>query len=231
MVNLSESNGFERMNWLEKVKLEKTDALIVVDVQNDFIPGGALAVNGGDQIVKPINKLGLKFKLSNNHIIFTQDWHPVGHHSFASVHEGKNPFDPIHGIDGIGPVLWPDHCVQGTWGAEFHQDLDTTLAHLIIRKGYNPKIDSYSALQENDKKTETGLAGYLNSSGITRVFICGLAFDHCVNFTAQDAVRKGFEVVIVRDLTRGIAEESIKSSMEQMSSMGVRFVNSSNFSD
>jgi nicotinamidase/pyrazinamidase len=231
MVNYIESNGFETMSRLEGVRIEKNDALIVVDVQNDFVPGGALAVTDGDQIVGPINELGLKFRMSNNHIIFTQDWHPKGHHSFASVYAGKNPFDPIEGIEGIGPVLWPDHCVQGTEGAEFHPNLDVSLAHLIIRKGYNPNIDSYSAILENDKKTETGLAGYLNNKGITRLFICGLALDYCVNFTAQDAALKGFEVVVIEDLTRGINEETVKSSMEQMTSTGIYFVNSTDFSD
>ena len=230
MVDLDVSNGLEAMNWLNNVKIGKTDALIVVDVQNDFMPGGALAVTDGNQIVQPINELGSQFKMSNNHIIFTQDWHPNGHYSFASQHDGKNPFDPIEGFVGIGPVLWPDHCVQGSGGAEFHPDLDTTLAHMIIRKGFSPKIDSYSAFQENDQVTETGLAGYLNCLGITRVFICGLAFDYCVNYTAQNAINQGFEVVVVKDLTRGIAEETINSSIEQMTSLGIRFVNSSSFS-
>lgn len=214
--------------WLDIVELTDRDALVVVDIQNDFIPGGALAVEGGDMIISGVNKICEKFKLKAKRIIFTQDWHPEGHASFASVHEGKQPFDPIEGIEGIGPVLWPDHCIQGTWGAEFHTDLNVNMGHLIIRKGFNKKIDSYSAILENDKKTETGLDGYLKSSGIDRIFVCGLARDYCVNFSAQDAASKGYEVVMIHDLTKGISEDTVNAAMEKMSELGVKFVNSNN---
>ncbi|MEO0569927.1 MAG: bifunctional nicotinamidase/pyrazinamidase, partial [Pseudomonadota bacterium] len=162
-------------------------ALIVVDVQNDFCPGGALAVSGGDEIVPGINAL-----MDNvDAVILTQDWHPAGHSSFASSHPGKNPLEMIE--MPYGPqVLWPDHCIQGGEGAEFHAGLDTNRADMIVRKGYNSAIDSYSAFFENDHKTPTGLHGYLQTRGIDRLTMVGLATDFCVNFSAVDAAKLGY---------------------------------------
>ncbi len=175
------------------------DVLLVVDVQNDFCPGGALAVPDGDAVVPVINRLSRAFP----HVILTQDWHPAGHSSFASVHPGRNPYEVIE--LPYGPqILWPDHCVQGTSGATFRDDLDIPGAELVIRKGYHRQIDSYSAFFENDHNTPTGLAGYLRDRGFRRVFLCGLAFDFCVRYSAEDAVSSGFEVVVVVDACRGI---------------------------
>ncbi len=175
-----------------------THALIVIDVQNDFCPGGALAVPGGDQIVAPINAMMGDFDA----VILTQDWHPAGHSSFASSHTGKNPFDVTE--MPYGPqVLWPDHCVQGTDGAAFHPDLRTD-GDLIIRKGFRSAIDSYSAFFENDQTTPTGLDGYLNSRGFTKLTMVGLATDFCVHFSAVDAARLGYDVQVRMDACRAI---------------------------
>jgi nicotinamidase/pyrazinamidase len=175
------------------------DVLLVVDIQNDFCPGGALAVPEGDKVVEPINRLARSFE----HVVLTQDWHPAGHHSFASSYPGKKPYDTVELF--YGPqILWPDHCVQGTTGAAFRSDLDIPHAQLIIRKGYRRRIDSYSALYENDHNTPTGLAGYLRERELTRVFLAGLAFDFCVRYSAEDAAASGFEVVVVEDACRGI---------------------------
>jgi nicotinamidase/pyrazinamidase len=214
------------LEYMNATKIMQKDALIVVDIQNDFLEGGSLAVPNGNDIIDGVNKLGRNFKDHGNRVIFTQDWHTTNHWSFAISHDGYEPFDPIEGIEGIGPVLWPVHCVQGTNGAEFHMDLDVNMAHLIIRKGFRTEIDSYSAIKENDHQTETGLAGYLTNAGIERIFVVGLAKDYCVNFTAADAKLKGFEVVVVDDLTRGIAEETIQSCENSLSSMGVKFIKS-----
>ncbi|WP_104019555.1 bifunctional nicotinamidase/pyrazinamidase [Roseovarius nitratireducens] len=176
-----------------------TAALLVIDVQNDFCPGGALAVPGGDEIVPKINALMTDFK----EIILTQDWHPAGHSSFASEHPGKAPFETVEMEYGT-QVLWPDHCVQGSHGGAFHPDLDTTPAHLIIRKGMSLKIDSYSAFFENDRATHTGLDGYLQTRGITRLVMVGLATDFCVQFSALDAAKLGYRVTVRRDLCRAI---------------------------
>lgn len=176
-----------------------SDALIVIDVQNDFCPGGALAVPDGDAIVSGVNRLMESFAT----VILTQDWHPSGHSSFASSHAEKSPYDMIE--MPYGPqVLWPDHCVQGTIGAAFHSDLNTDRADLIIRKGYNAMIDSYSAFFENDQKTPTGLEGYLRTRGIDNLTMVGLATDFCVNFSAVDAARLGFKVTVREDLCRAI---------------------------
>ncbi|MHA2253306.1 MAG: bifunctional nicotinamidase/pyrazinamidase [Candidatus Kariarchaeaceae archaeon] len=216
------------VQWISSVNITENDVLLVVDVQNDFLEGGALEVKGGNEIINGVNTLGNLFKDKGARIIFTQDWHPSDHYSFASSHNDKEPFDPISGVSGIGPVVWPDHCVQGTKGAQFHSDLDESLPHLIIRKGYHRRIDSYSALLENDMKTETGLAGYLGSLGIKRIFVCGLALDYCVNFSAQDARKKGYEVIVVHDLTRGIAETSVNESMIDMNDLDIQFIKGSN---
>jgi len=176
-----------------------TSALLVIDLQNDFCPGGALAVPDGDQIVSGINALMETFGA----VILTQDWHPSGHSSFASSHPGKSPYEVIQ--MPYGPqVLWPDHCVQGSEGAAFHAGLNTTRADLILRKGYNPAIDSYSAFFENDQTTPTGLHGYLQTRGITDLTMVGLATDFCVNYSALDAARLGYRVNVRRDLARGI---------------------------
>ncbi|WP_439526944.1 bifunctional nicotinamidase/pyrazinamidase [Roseovarius mucosus] len=176
-----------------------TSALIVIDLQNDFCPGGALAVPEGDQIVPGINALMPEFPA----VILTQDWHPSGHSSFASSHPGKSAYEMTK--MPYGPqVLWPDHCVQGSHGAAFHQDLNTARADLILRKGYNPAIDSYSAFFENDRATPTGLHGYLQTRGITDLTMVGLAIDFCVNYSALDAARLGYRVTVRRDLARGI---------------------------
>lgn len=175
------------------------DILLVVDVQNDFCPGGKLAVPAGDEVVALVNRLGARFQ----HVVLTQDWHPPGHRSFASSHPGRQPYETV--AFPYGPqVLWPDHCVQGTPGAEFHPGLRIAHAELVIRKGYRRDIDSYSAFYENDHKTPTGLAGYLRERGFGRVYLAGLALDFCVRYSAEDAHRCGFAVVVVEDACRGI---------------------------
>ncbi|MHA2399525.1 MAG: bifunctional nicotinamidase/pyrazinamidase [Promethearchaeota archaeon] len=218
---------------IEKIdKITKNDALLIVDMQYDFIPGGALPVEGGDLIINGINSMAKKFKMSSEYIVFSQDWHPPGHLSFASSHPGKNPGDEYRTQDGaIGPILWPDHCVQGTLGAEFHKDLDTWLASVIIRKGTNSNVDSYSAFLENDKKTETGLAGYLKSTRIERIYICGLALDYCCYFSAMDAVEFGFKTYFLLALSKGInlPTGNIDRAIENMVEKGIKFVNAESF--
>jgi len=183
----------------DTITIGDTDLLLVVDAQNDFCPGGKLAVPNGDEVVPLINRLAEKFA----HVVLTQDWHPAGHLSFASSHPGKKPFETI--TVAYGPqVLWPDHCIQGTPGAEFHEDLDIPGAELIVRKGFRPTIDSYSAFFENDHRTPTGLAGYLRERGFRRLFLAGLAFDFCVRYSAEDAHREKFEVVVIEDACRAI---------------------------
>jgi nicotinamidase/pyrazinamidase len=201
-------------------ELPMSNALIVIDVQNDFCPGGALAVPEGDLIVPGINALMQDFDA----VILTQDWHPNGHSSFATSHAGKAPFDMIE--MPYGPqVLWPDHCVQGSEGAAFHADLETTRADLIIRKGYNPAIDSYSAFFENDQTTPTGLEGYLNTRGITALTLVGLATDFCVAFSAQDAARLGFDVTVRSAVCRAIdLDGSLAASLTGMKDAGVRIL-------
>jgi len=196
-----------------------TQALLVIDVQNDFCPGGALAVPEGDQIVDGINRLMNEFDT----VILTQDWHPAGHSSFASSH-GADPYSMTE--MAYGPqVLWPDHCIQGTSGADFHADLDQTRAAAIVRKGYNPAIDSYSALFENDHKTPTGLEGYLRTRGITELTLVGLATDFCVNYSAVDAARQGFGVTVRQDLCRAIdLDGSLAAAKAGMIDAGVTLV-------
>jgi Amidases related to nicotinamidase len=183
-------------------------ALIVIDVQNDFCPGGALAVERGDEVVPLINGLIKRF----DHVILTQDWHPAGHSSFASSHPGKLPFETVEMPYGE-QTLWPDHCVQGTPGAEFHPQLEWTKAELVIRKGFRKAIDSYSAFFENDHQTPTGLAGYLRERGFTKVTFAGLATDFCVAYSAIDARRQGFEASVILQACRGI---DLAGSMETM---------------
>jgi nicotinamidase/pyrazinamidase len=193
------------------------DVLLVIDVQNDFCPGGSLPVPEGDRVVPIINALARKF----HHVVATQDWHPAGHHSFASSHAGRKPYDTIE--VAYGPqILWPDHCVQGTGGAEFRSDLALANLQLVIRKGFRPHIDSYSAFYENDRKTPTGLAGYLRERGLKRLFVAGLALDFCVRYSAEDARREGFEVVVVEDACRGIdVGGSVKATRESFAALGV----------
>jgi len=194
-----------------------THALLVIDVQNDFCPGGALAVTGGDDIIAGINALMLDFDA----VILTQDWHPAGHSSFASTHKA----DPMTMLQmPYGPqVLWPDHCIIGTKGAEFHEDLNVDGADLIIRKGFNPAIDSYSAFFENDHQTPTGLEGYLRTRGIETVTLVGLALDFCVNYSAVDAAKLGFAVTVKTELCRAIDfDGSRAAAVDAMEAVGVK---------
>lgn len=178
----------------QKIKINQNDALIIIDVQNDFCPNGALAVPNGDQIIEPINKTIPLFK----HIILSQDWHPRDHKSLASNHKDKNPFQTLSMPYGE-QILWPDHCIIGTSGAKFHPALNVNLAQCVIRKGYNREIDSYSTFFENDKISPTGLAGYLRENNIKRIFLVGLAFEYCVGFSAIDGAKLGFEVYLLMD--------------------------------
>ena len=195
----------------------ENEALIVIDVQNDFCPGGALAVAGGDEIVPGINALLAEFPVR----VFTQDWHPADHSSFASQHPGKAPFEMTQ--MPYGPqVLWPDHCVQGTNGAAFHSALETDPADLIIRKGFRRAIDSYSAFFENDHETPTGLEGYLRTRGVDTLTMVGLATDFCVNYSAVDAAKLGFNVTVDTSLCRAIdLKGSLAAAMDGMASTGV----------
>lgn len=193
------------------------DCLIVVDAQNDFCPGGALAVPDGDAVVPVANRMIARF----DHVVLTQDWHPPGHRSFASSHPGKAPFDTVEMPYGT-QILWPDHCVQGQRGAAFHPDLDRTKAQLVIRKGTNPEIDSYSGFYENDRATPTGLAGYLRERGFARVFLLGLAMDFCVGYTALDARAAGFDTVLIEDGCRAIdLDGSLAAARAAMAEAGV----------
>ena len=196
------------------------DVLIVTDPQRDFCPGGALAAPDGDAVMPAINRLARHFA----HVVITQDWHPPGHMSFASAHPGRKPFETIEA--GYGPqTLWPDHCVQNTSGAAFHPALDVPHAELVIRKGYHPGIDSYSAFRENDRKTPTGLAGYLRERGFTRVTLCGLATDFCVFFSAIDAREAGFETTVVLEASRGIdLDGSLARALAAMREAGVELL-------
>ena len=194
------------------------EALLVVDVQNDFCTDGALAVPGGEAVVPGINRLWDGYACK----VLTQDWHPPGHASFASSHEGKQPFDTGM-LDYGEQVLWPDHCVQGTPGAAFHPELRTDGADLVLRKGFRPGIDSYSAFFENDRTTPTGLAGYLRERGVERVVLTGLATDFCVGFSALDALASGFETVVLEDLCRGLdMEGSLSRMLDDIRSKGGR---------
>jgi len=195
-------------------------ALIVIDVQNDFCPGGALAVDGGDEVVPLINTLAKDF----DHLIMTQDWHPPGHSSFASSHRGRRPFETIMMPYG-NQTLWPDHCIQGSQGADFHPWLDLTKAELILRKGFRPGIDSYSFFFENDRKTPTGLAGYLGESGIGQVTLVGLATDYCVAYSALDAAKLGLKVTVRLDCCRAIdLGGSLEKMLGKMKDAGVKLV-------
>ncbi|MES3628548.1 MAG: bifunctional nicotinamidase/pyrazinamidase [Longimonas sp.] len=197
-------------------------ALLVVDIQNDFCPGGALAVPEGDTIVPTVNALMDDF----NAVVFTQDWHPAAHQSFASQHDGHEPYDTVEMPYGE-QVLWPDHCIQGSEGAAFHPDLNTDRADLIIRKGFRPEIDSYSAFYENDGATPTGLTGYLRERGIDSLVVVGLAADFCVKWSATDGRHEGFDVYVVEDATRGIDQDgSLAAAWQAMNEAGVQVISS-----
>ncbi|MNS54091.1 nicotinamidase/pyrazinamidase [compost metagenome] len=197
-------------------------ALILVDIQNDFCPGGALAVNEGDRIVPVVNRLLPHFDL----VVATQDWHPEGHGSFATSH-GKNPGD-MHELAGMPQVMWPDHCVQKTEGAEFHPALDMKPVEAVFRKGTDPAIDSYSGFYDNGRKKSTGLVGYLKEKGVTEVFVVGLATDYCVKFTALDAKQAGFDTTVIEDATRGVnlAAGDVDRAIADMKAAGIRVVTS-----
>jgi nicotinamidase/pyrazinamidase len=201
------------------------DVLLVVDVQNDFCPGGRLAVPRGYEVIAPVNRIAEKFQ----HVVLTQDWHPPGHLSFASMHPGRQPFETI--AMPYGPqVLWPDHCVQGTPGAQLHADLRIAPAQLVLRKGFRRAIDSYSAFYENDHVTPTGLSGYLRERGLTRVFIAGLALDFCVRYSAEDARREGFTVTVIADACRGIdVEGSVAATRESFAAQEIAVVTAASF--
>ena len=204
----------------ENATVDGNDVLIVVDVQNDFCPGGALAVPRGDEVVPIINRLAARFR----NVVLTQDWHPPGHLSFASSHPGKQPYQTI--TAPYGPqILWPDHCVQETPGAEFHPALHVPRAALVLRKGMDPAIDSYSTFYENDRTTPTGLVGYLRERGFSRVFLAGLAFDFCVRYSAEDAKREGFTVFVVEDACRGIdVDGSVAATRTSLAERGIACV-------
>lgn len=198
------------------------EVLLVIDVQNDFCPGGALAVPGGAEVIPVIHTIAPRFE----HVILTQDWHTANHQSFASAHAGKREYEQIE-LGYGAQTLWPDHCVQGTGGAEFHRDLQVTRAELILRKGFRAQIDSYSAFFENDRTTPTGLAGYLRERGLTRLFLCGLAYDFCVGYSALDARQLGFETTVMRDACRGIDLNGSVARMDaEFAVAGVRVINS-----
>jgi nicotinamidase/pyrazinamidase len=207
---------------MPKIKIDDKSVLIVVDVQNCFLPGGSLAVPKGEEVISIINRLGKSF----TNVVMTQDWHTPGHISFASSHPGKKPFEMIKLPYG-DQVLWPDHCVQGTDGALIHKDINIPHAQLVIRKGFRKSVDSYSAFREADRKTVTGLAAYLKSRGLRRVFVTGLATDFCVAWTALDARKEAFEVFVVEDACRGIDNQgSLAKAWDAMKKAGVKRIQS-----
>ncbi|MBS1798585.1 MAG: bifunctional nicotinamidase/pyrazinamidase [Acidobacteria bacterium] len=214
------------------MQLQPTDALLVIDVQNDFCPpingiGGALAVKDGDAVVPIINRLATRFQ----HVILTQDWHPAGHISFASSHPGKKPFETTEIAYGT-QTLWPDHCVQGTLGADLHPGLHIPHAELILRKGFRREIDSYSAFLEDDHTTPTGLASYLRERGLKRLFICGLAYDFCVRASAIDGTAAGFECIVIEDATRAVGlPDSITSAQKALASASVMRIDAEEIRD
>ena len=197
--------------------IQPTDALLVVDLQNDFCPGGALEIAGGDEIVPAVNSLAQRFA----HVLLTQDWHPPGHISFASAHPNARPYQTIAAPYGA-QTLWPDHCVQNSRGAEFHPGLDIPHAELVLRKGFHRGIDSYSAFLENDHITPTGLAGYLRERGLTRLFLCGLAYDFCVRYSAIDGTSQDFECLVIEDATRAVKlPGSIEATKQAFAEAGI----------
>jgi nicotinamidase/pyrazinamidase len=208
------------------MRIDAHDVLLVIDVQNDFCPGGALAVPRGDEVIAPILRAAPHFE----HIVLTQDWHPANHISFARSRAGKQPFDSVDLVYG-SQTLWPPHCVQGSAGAEFHSALALPQAELILRKGFRPQIDSYSAFFENDRSTPTGLAGYLRERGLKRVFLAGLAYDYCVGYSALDARRLGFDAFVLRDACRAIDLNGSVAAMEsEFSRAGVGVIETADLS-
>jgi nicotinamidase/pyrazinamidase len=204
----------------------ESDVLLVIDVQNDFCPGGALAVPRGDEVVPIVNRLASRFA----NVVLTQDWHPADHLSFASAHPGRKPFEIV--TSAYGPqVLWPDHCVQETPGAAFHPSLTIPHAALVLRKGIRRAIDSYSAFYENDRETPTGLVGYLRERNLTKIFLAGLAFDFCVRYSAEDAARSGFAVAVIEDACRGIdMEGSVAATRRSFESLKIPCMSEKEFS-
>ena len=201
----------------KKLAIGEGDVLIVVDIQNDFCPGGSLSVPRGDEVVPLINRLAEHFE----HVVLTQDWHAPDHLSFASAHPGKQAHETVMLPYGA-QILWPDHCVRATRGAEFHKDLQIPHAALVLRKGIHRTIDSYSTFCENDRTTPTGLVGYLRERGFSRVFLAGLALDFCVRYSAEDAYREGFQVVVIEDACRGIdVNDSMAATRESFSMLGI----------
>jgi nicotinamidase/pyrazinamidase len=208
------------------MQIDAHDVLLVIDVQNDFCPGGALAVPGGDEVIAPIHRIAARFE----HIVLTQDWHPANHSSFAASHPAKKPYDSIQLAYGA-QTLWPPHCVQDTRGADFHPALQLTRAELILRKGFRPHIDSYSAFYENDRSTPTGLAGYLRERGLARVFLAGLAYDYCVGYSAIDARLLGLAAFVLRDACRAIdLHGSVAAIDAEFAKTGVTVINSAELS-
>ena len=197
------------------------NAFILIDIQNDFIPGGSLPVPSGDQILQLTNELQQLFDL----VVATQDWHPNNHKSFASQHPGKKQFEIIS-LHGMDQVLWPDHCVQGTAGAEFHDRLNLNKVEAVFRKGMNPEIDSYSGFYDNGHKKSTGLAGYLRERSVKRVFICGLAADYCVAYTAKDALKENFDTYVIEDATRAISDEGYSKIKNEVITSGGQYIQS-----
>jgi nicotinamidase/pyrazinamidase len=205
--------------------MRENEVLLVVDIQNDFCAGGALEVPRADEIISLINRLARRF----THVILTQDWHPRDHLSFASMHPGRSPYETIE-VDYGAQILWPDHCVKGTRGAEFHKGLDIPQAELILRKGFRREIDSYSAFYENDRRTPTGLGGYLRERGLSHVVLAGLAFDFCVRYSAEDAQLEGFSVTVIEDACRGIdVSGSVEETRRHLGRIGVEIARASSF--
>ncbi len=196
-------------------------ALIIVDIQNDFVTGGKLEVPSGEQIIPLVNELAGHFDL----VVATQDWHPPSHKSFASNHPGKKPFDIVD-LEGLRQVLWPDHCVQGSHGAEFHPSLNMNPVEAVFRKGMNPQIDSYSAFYDNGHKRSTGMAGYLREQKIDSLYVCGLAADYCVYYTAKDSLECGFKTFCIEDATRAISADTFAQARHDLTNSGVTFITS-----
>jgi nicotinamidase/pyrazinamidase len=196
-------------------------ALVIADVQNDFMPGGSLAVPQGNMIVPVINRLQKYFDL----VVATQDWHPQNHNSFASNHRNKKPFEKIE-IHGINDTLWPDHCVQGSEGAGFHPDLEMNKIAAIFRKGMDPEVDSYSGFYDNDHQISTGLSGYLKEKEITEIYFCGLAADICVYYSIKDSLKEGFSAILIEDASRPLSRDAFKGIKYELTKLGVRIINS-----
>lgn len=199
-------------------------ALILIDIQNDFIPGGSLEVPGGDEIIPVVNELQEKFDL----VVATQDWHPQNHMSFASNHKGKEPFEMVE-LSGMDQILWPDHCVQNSKGAEFHPELKTAKIEAIFRKGMDPEIDSYSGFYDNGHKKSTGLAGYLREKGATELYFCGLAADVCVYYSIKDALKENFSATLIEDATRALDNEKFTEMKNELQDLSMKVISGKTF--